>query len=91
MRGSLEYADANRLLCELVSIQVTCEECGHDRSLGFEELSGATFAGAYNYRLLSERLKCSNCPPMPRPWRRLQLSPRWRGASVAGGINNGMD
>jgi hypothetical protein len=82
--GGLGSVDAERMLCELVSIQVVCEECGHDRSLGFSELSGATFAGAYNYRLLSERLKCSGCPPMPRPWRRLRLNPTWRSP-----VNNG--
>jgi len=91
MRGGIEYADANRLLCELVSIQVSCEECGHDRSLGFGELSGANFAGAYNFGLLSERLKCSNCPPMPRPWRRLQLRPTWRTSSVSRRVDDRVD
>jgi hypothetical protein len=74
----VESSDAMRMLSELVSIQVTCEECGRDKSLGFTELSTATFAGAYNYRLLRERLKCASCPPMPRQWRRLKLSPTWR-------------
>lgn len=78
MRGSCEHIDENRMLSELVSLRVACEDCGRDRCLGFAELSRASFAGAYNFRLLRERLSCSECPSMPRQWRRLRLHPIWR-------------
>lgn len=79
LRGAIGYADANRLLCELASVKVECEECGRASVLGFQELQSATFSGAYSYRMLCEKLRCSQCPPRPRRWRKLSIAPVWRG------------
>lgn len=82
MRGVVEYSDANRMLCELSSVQVSCEECGRSTSLGFKELQSATFSGVYSFERLCERLRCKDCPPRPRPWRRLDIKPLWRGMAA---------
>ncbi|PYE25063.1 hypothetical protein C8J32_10416 [Rhizobium sp. PP-CC-3A-592] len=78
MQNSVAYPESNRMLCELTSVQVTCEECGRSNSLGFEALQRATFSGVYSYELLVARLKCKVCPSTPRRWRRLRVRPEWR-------------
>lgn len=78
MQGSVSKTESTRLLCELASIDITCEECGRQNTLGFQALQSATFSGVYSYQLLVERLRCKTCPPMPRRWRRLKVRPEWR-------------
>ena len=78
MRGGVEYSNANRMLCELVRLEVECEECGRVGVLGQDALKNATFAGTFSYGLLANKLTCSECPRQPRQWRRLQLRPIWR-------------
>lgn len=78
VQSGLSSADANRMLCELASVEVACETCGRESVLGFQQLQRATFSGVYSYSMLAERLKCSECPPTPRSWRKLELRPQWR-------------
>lgn len=82
MRTGIDFADANRMLCELSSVRVTCEECGRSSSLGFPQLQAATSNGIYSYQRLCERLRCQECPPQPRQWRRLDIRPNWRGVAA---------
>lgn len=83
MRSGIEYADANRLLCELASLQVTCEECGRSNALGFRDLQSASFAGVHSYQRLCEKLRCRECPPAPQLWRRIKVAPVWRGTDTS--------
>ena len=78
MRREVERKDAVRMLSELRSVKVTCEECGRSTDMGFDELQGASFAGVYSYGRLCERLKCNKCDDKPGKWRRLVVSPTWR-------------
>jgi hypothetical protein len=77
-----EHTEAERLLCELTGVEVRCDDCGRKSLLGFNELQAATFAGVFSYSRLVERLKCRECPSMPRQWRRLSVSPHWRSSVV---------
>jgi hypothetical protein len=77
-----DHAEADRLLCELTGVEVECDDCGRKSFLGFTELQAATFAGVFSYSRLVERLRCRECPPMPRKWRRLSVCPHWRGSGA---------
>lgn len=78
MRGVVEYSSANRLLCELSRLEIECGDCGRTGVLDFKALQRATFGGTFSYGMLASKLFCSECPPRPRPWRRLALRPTWR-------------
>lgn len=69
--------DARRLIVELRSLAIACEECGHEGKLRPRNLLSVNERGVHNFGQLCRRVACSRCPPTPYEKRRLRLLPVW--------------
>lgn len=69
--------DGERLVVELSSVYVACDDCGHSRILRLSNLRQAASLGVHSYRDLARKIRCSQCPPQPPSRRNLTLSPTW--------------
>lgn len=69
--------DGDRLVVELSSVYVACDDCGHSRVLRLDNLKRAPSLGVHSYRDLARKIRCSQCPPMPPSQRNLTLRPTW--------------
>jgi len=61
-RASNDNPDASRLIIELSSLYVACDDCGHSRVLRLSGLTKASELGVHTYRELCRHLRCSQCP-----------------------------
>lgn len=69
--------DGERLVVELSSVYVQCDDCGHFRVLRPSSLARAAALGVHTYRELARKVRCSQCPPQPPSGRNLTLRPTW--------------
>ena len=72
-----EHQDAFRLVIELESLYVACDDCGHSRVLKLSNLREAASLGVHNYMQLCRKIRCSECPKVPPSARNLTLRPSW--------------
>jgi hypothetical protein len=77
VRASNDNPDASRLIIELASVYVACDDCGHSRILRLSNLVKANELGAHTYRALCRHLSCSECPRKPPRSRNLTIRPTW--------------
>ena len=78
----VDHPDALRLVVELESVYVACDDCGHSRVLHLTNLQKAADLGVHNYMQLCRKIRCSECPKMPTAFRNLTIRPSWRGADL---------
>ncbi|GAC1040277.1 hypothetical protein [Rhizobium sp. No.120] len=74
----VNHPDAMRLIIELSSLYVACDDCGHSRNLGLESLRKAADLGVHNYMQLCRKIRCSECPKSLPAFRNLTIRPTWR-------------
>ncbi|MCV9909698.1 hypothetical protein OIV19_19035 [Brucella sp. HL-2] len=73
----INHPDANRLIVELSSVYVACDDCGHSRVLYRSNLKIAAGLGVHNYAQLCRKIRCSICPRQPLSSRNLSIRPTW--------------
>lgn len=73
----VNHPDAMRLVVELSSLYVACDDCGHSRQLGYRNLREAVALGVHNYMQLCRKIRCSECPKVPPTQRNLTIRPKW--------------
>jgi len=73
-----------RLVVELSSVYVACDDCGHNRMLYLSNLKQATELGVQSYRDLCRKIRCGECPPRPPQSRNLTIRPTWRNDDPSG-------
>jgi hypothetical protein len=73
----LENPDARRLVVEISSLYVACDDCGHSRTLKATNLQAASELGAHMYWQLCHKIRCGECPPTPPKDRNLTIRPTW--------------
>lgn len=71
------HPDAMRLIVELASLYVACDDCGHSRNLGLGNLRRSAELGVHNYMQLCRKIRCSECPKVPPMQRNLTIRPTW--------------
>lgn len=76
-RSPVDHPDAMRLVVELSSLYVACDDCGHSRVLQQENLIQAAELGVHNYMQLCRKVRCSECPKRPPAFRNLTIRPTW--------------
>lgn len=76
-RSPVDHPDAMRLVVELSSLYVACDDCGHSRLLGYSNLREASALGVHNYMQLCRKIRCSECPKVPPAQRNLTIRPEW--------------
>lgn len=81
-RNTHPHPDEHRLIVEMSSVYVQCDDCGHSRVLYLKDLQSAAELGVHNYRELCRKIRCSECPKMPPAFRNLTIRPTW--ATAAG-------
>ncbi|RVG72476.1 hypothetical protein CN223_27945 [Sinorhizobium meliloti] len=74
----VDHPDALRLVVELDSVYVACDDCGHSRLLRLDNLRKAAELGVHNYMQLCRKIRCSECPKTPPAFRNLTIRPTWR-------------
>lgn len=70
--------DRERLVVELSSVYVQCDDCGHSRTLRLSNLMQASALGVHSYGDLARKIVCGACPRQPAIARNLTLRPTWR-------------
>ncbi len=73
----VNHPDAMRLVIELSSLYVACDDCGHSRVLSIDGLRRASELGVHNYMQLCRKIRCSECPKAPPAHRNLTIRPTW--------------
>jgi hypothetical protein len=73
----VSHPDALRMVIELSSLYVACDNCGHTRVLGLTNLRQAADLGVHNYMQLCRKIRCSECPKVPPASRNLTIRPTW--------------
>jgi hypothetical protein len=76
-RPAVNHPDAMRLIVELSSIYVACDDCGHSRVLMRENLTKVSDLGVHNYMQLCRKIRCRECPKVPPNKRNLTIRPAW--------------
>lgn len=76
-RTAIDHPDAYRLVIELESLYVACDDCGHSRVLKLSNLRQASALGVHNYMQLCRKIRCSECPKAPPMARNLTIRPTW--------------
>jgi hypothetical protein len=76
-RPQIHHPDAMRLVVELSSLYVACDDCGHSRTLKLQNLRQAASLGVHNYMQLCRKIRCSECPKRPPSFRNLTIRPTW--------------
>lgn len=71
------HAQERRLIVELSSLYVACDDCGHSRVLRLLQLKRAADLGVHTYRDLCRKIRCSECPKAPPAARNLTIIPTW--------------
>lgn len=74
----VKHPDAMRLVVEISSLYVACDDCGHSRVLRLENLKTASDLGVHNYMQLCRKIRCSECPKTTPAFRNLTIRPTWR-------------
>lgn len=77
-RPVIDHPDAMRLVVELSSLYVACDDCGHSRTLYLDNLKKASDLGVHNYMQLCRKIRCSECPKTTPAFRNLTIRPVWR-------------
>ena len=75
--------EGKRLIVELASVYIACDDCGHSRVLKLSNLRQAASLGVHTYRDLCRKIRCSECPPRPPIARNLTIRPTWREEPVS--------
>ena len=70
--------EGKRLVIELASVYVACDDCGHSRILHLSNLRKAADLGVQDFRELCRKIRCGECPPRPPHVRNLTIRPYWR-------------
>lgn len=73
----IDHPDAMRLVVEISSLYVACDDCGHSRVLSINNLRKAAELGVHNYMQLCRKIRCSECPKQPVSFRNLTIRPTW--------------
>lgn len=76
-RAPVDHPDAMRLVVELSSLYVACDDCGHSRVLHLSNLTRAAELGVHNYMQLCRKIRCSECPKVAPALRNLTIRPTW--------------
>jgi len=76
-RPPIDHPDALRLVVELSSLYVQCDDCGHSRTLRLENLRTAASLGVHNFTQLCRKIRCSECPKVSPGQRNLTIRPTW--------------
>ncbi|SDA39174.1 hypothetical protein SAMN03159448_00161 [Sinorhizobium sp. NFACC03] len=74
---AIDHPDALRLVVELSSVYVACDDCGHARVLKLSNLRQVSALGVHNYMQLCRKIRCSECPKVPPAHRNLTIRPTW--------------
>lgn len=74
----INHPDANRLIVEIASVYVACDDCGHSRILYLNGLKKAAELGVHTYAQLCRKIRCGECPRMPLSARNLTIRPTWK-------------
>jgi len=77
-RPPIDHPDAMRLIVELSNLYVACDDCGHSRILGLDNLRKASDLGVHNFMQLCRKIRCSECPKKLPAFRNLTIRPTWR-------------
>lgn len=77
LRPPVTHPDAMRLIVELSSLYVACDDCGHSRVLRLGNLRAVSELGVHNYMQLCRKIRCSECPSLPLCDRNLTIIPTW--------------
>lgn len=72
------FEEGKRLVIELASVYVACDDCGHSRILHLSNLRKAADLGVQDFRELCRKIRCGECPPRPPHARNLTIRPYWR-------------
>lgn len=75
--------DGDRLIVEISSVYVACDDCGHSRVLFRGNLQKASALGVHTYRDLCRKIRCGECPSAPPAKRNLSIRPTWHDAAEA--------
>ena len=78
-RPPIDHPDAMRLVVELASLYVACDDCGHTRRLWRSNLRRVSEIGVHNYMQLCRKIRCGECPKLPLMQRNLTIIPTWIG------------
>jgi len=70
--------EGKRLVIELASVYVACDDCGHSRILHLSNLRKAADLGVQDFCELCRKIRCGECPPQPPHARNLTIRPYWR-------------
>ncbi len=76
--------EGKRLVIELSSVYVACDNCGHSRMLYTSNLKRVAELGVQSYRDLCHKIRCGECPPVPPHARNLTIKPTWRDDDPSG-------
>ncbi len=76
-KAPVDHPDAMRLVVELSSLYVACDDCGHSRVLKLSNLRQAAELGVHNYMQLCRKIRCGECPKRAPPYRNLTIRPTW--------------
>lgn len=82
MKRDDPHAHARRLIVELSSLYVACDDCGHSRVLRLPQLKKAADLGVHTFRDLCRKIRCSECPKAPPAARNLTIVPTWSDAGA---------
>lgn len=77
LKSPIDHPHALRLVVELASLYVQCDDCGHSRLLKAHGLRRASDLGVHNYMQLCRKIRCSECPKLPPGQRNLSIIPTW--------------
>lgn len=67
----------SRLIVELSSLYVACDDCGHARLLRLRHLRETAAKGVHTFQELCRKIRCGQCPPQPSAFRNLTIRPTW--------------
>ena len=79
--------DARRLLSEILSVYVACDDCGREREISISRLREIQALGIHTYGDLCRKVRCGECPRLPVRNRNLTIRPRWRTLENYAGVD----
>lgn len=77
LKVTANHPDSTRLVVELSSLYVACDDCGNSRVLKLKNLRRTAEMGVHNYMQLCHKVRCSECPNVPPMMRNLTIRPTW--------------
>ncbi|SMD18234.1 hypothetical protein SAMN05880593_13445 [Rhizobium sp. RU36D] len=84
----VNHPESRRLVVELTSVYVACDDCGRSSVLRMPEIMMASRKGVQTYQELCQRFRCAECPPLAPAFRNLTIRPTWLDDSSYGRVKD---